>query len=234
MRVGVRARRRGVSGEISGSQPVSLSRDNMSLLKSQPYSVTWKADGTRYMLLLMRDGAYLVDRKFGVRRRADGSVAAQKFGTSVHHCTLMDGEMVVDTDPQTKKETRRYLAYDLMAINGERVTQRPFLERLNIIRVRRGTKKSVSRASRTERSVRGAQGAVFGSYQGIPSAQVRAHARGKVHPGSLPRERRFNFPTFQARRPQSVRGVAQVEISRTQLGRFSVTRLERQWITLRG
>jgi mRNA-capping enzyme len=46
----------------------------------------------------------------------------------------MDGEMVVDTDPQTKKQTRRYLAYDLMAINGERVTQRPFLERLNIVR----------------------------------------------------------------------------------------------------
>ena len=107
----------------------------MSLLKSQPYSVTWKADGTRYMLLLMRDGAYLVDRKFDVRRvQMRFPLPHKKFGTSVHHCTLMDGEMVVDTDPQTKKETRRYLAYDLMAINGERVTQRPFLERLNIIR----------------------------------------------------------------------------------------------------
>jgi len=121
--------------KFPGSQPVSLSRDNMSLLKSQPYSVTWKADGTRYMLLLMRDGAYLVDRKFDVRRvQMRFPLPHKKFGTSVHHCTLMDGEMVVDTDPQTKKETRRYLAYDLMAINGERVTQRPFLERLNIIR----------------------------------------------------------------------------------------------------
>ena len=121
--------------KFPGSQPVSLGRDNMSLLKREPYSVTWKADGTRYLLMLMRDGAYLVDRKFSIRRvQMRFPLPHKKFGTSVHHCTLMDGEMVVDTDPTTKKQTRRYLAYDLMSINGEKVTQRPFLERLNIIR----------------------------------------------------------------------------------------------------
>ena len=118
-----------------GSQPVSLSRDNMSLLKREPYSVTWKADGTRYLLLLMRDGSYLIDRKFSVRRvQMRFPLPHKKFGMSVHHCTLMDVEMVVDTDPETKKQTRRYLAYDLMAVNGERVANRPFLERLNIVR----------------------------------------------------------------------------------------------------
>ena len=30
--------------------------------------VTWKADGTRYLLLLCMWGAYLVDRSFHVRR----------------------------------------------------------------------------------------------------------------------------------------------------------------------
>lgn len=30
--------------------------------------MTWKADGTRYMLLLCRNGTYLVDRKFAVTR----------------------------------------------------------------------------------------------------------------------------------------------------------------------
>lgn len=123
------------STNFPGSQPVSLGRDNMALLKREPYSVTWKADGTRYLLLLMRDGAYLVDRKFSVRRaQMRFPLPHKKFGMAVHHCTLMDGEMVVDTDPETKKQTRRYLAYDLMAINGERVTNRPFLERLNIVR----------------------------------------------------------------------------------------------------
>jgi mRNA-capping enzyme len=128
----------GASGRVDnfpGSQPVSLSRNNMELLKREPYSVTWKADGTRYLLMLMRDGTYLIDRKFAIRRvQMRFPLPHKKFGTNVHHCTLMDGEMVVDTDPQTKKQTRRYLAYDLMAINGERVTQRPFLERLNIVR----------------------------------------------------------------------------------------------------
>lgn len=30
--------------------------------------VTWKADGTRYMLVLLRWGTYLVDRKFSITR----------------------------------------------------------------------------------------------------------------------------------------------------------------------
>ena len=39
-----------------GSQPVSLARSNMGLLNERRYWVTWKADGTRYMLLLCRWG----------------------------------------------------------------------------------------------------------------------------------------------------------------------------------
>jgi hypothetical protein len=32
------------------------------------YLVTWKADGVRYMMLITQLGAYLIDRKFAVRR----------------------------------------------------------------------------------------------------------------------------------------------------------------------
>lgn len=35
----------------------------------------------------------------------------------VHHFTLLDGEMIIDTVPDTRKQERRYLIYDLMAIN---------------------------------------------------------------------------------------------------------------------
>lgn len=38
-----------------GSQPVSMDRDNISFLRLNPYKVSWKADGTRYMMLI--DGA---------------------------------------------------------------------------------------------------------------------------------------------------------------------------------
>ena len=53
---------------LPGSQPVSLDASNQGLLGERQYWVTWKADGTRYMLLLLRWGTYLVDRKFTIRR----------------------------------------------------------------------------------------------------------------------------------------------------------------------
>ncbi len=48
----------GMAGRVffPGSQPVSLARSNMGLLSERRYWVTWKADGTRYMLLLCRWG----------------------------------------------------------------------------------------------------------------------------------------------------------------------------------
>ena len=34
-----------------------------------------------------------------------------------HHFTLLDGEMIIDTVPDSQKQERRYLIYDMMAIN---------------------------------------------------------------------------------------------------------------------
>ncbi|KAL5134999.1 mRNA-capping enzyme [Glycine soja] len=38
-----------------GSHPVSLNRDNLQLLRQRYYYATWKADGTRYMMLITCD-----------------------------------------------------------------------------------------------------------------------------------------------------------------------------------
>lgn len=35
-----------------------------------------------------------------------------------HHYTLLDGEMIIDTLPDSHKQERRYLIYDLIAINS--------------------------------------------------------------------------------------------------------------------
>ena len=51
-----------------GSQPVSLARANWDLLASHHFRVTWKADGTRYMLFICSWGVYTIDRAFRVRR----------------------------------------------------------------------------------------------------------------------------------------------------------------------
>ncbi|KAL5710471.1 mRNA guanylyltransferase [Ranunculus cassubicifolius] len=116
-----------------GPHPVSLSRKNLHLLGKRFFYTTWKAVGTRYMMLLTWDGCYLIDRYFNFRR------VQMKFPTNqtidglhkkTHNFTLIDGEMVIDTMPHTGKQERRYLAYDLMAINNESIIDLPFHERL--------------------------------------------------------------------------------------------------------
>ncbi|OEL31828.1 hypothetical protein BAE44_0007153, partial [Dichanthelium oligosanthes] len=78
--------------QFPGSHPVSLNRDNLQLLRQRYYYATWKADGTRYMML------------------------------GLHDTTLLDGEMVIDTVPGSGLK-RRYLAYDLMALDSVSKTQ---------------------------------------------------------------------------------------------------------------
>lgn len=46
-----------------GCQPVSMDRQNIQLLQRKPYRVSWKADGTRYMMLIQRENEiYFFDR----------------------------------------------------------------------------------------------------------------------------------------------------------------------------
>lgn len=43
-------------------------RKNLALLRQKYYYATWKADGTRYMMLITREGVFLIDRNFRFRR----------------------------------------------------------------------------------------------------------------------------------------------------------------------
>ncbi|XP_004301983.1 PREDICTED: mRNA-capping enzyme-like [Fragaria vesca subsp. vesca] len=131
-------RSRNISSKFPGSHPVSLSREKLQLLRQRYYYATWKADGTRYMMLITKDGCYLVDRKFNFRRvqmrfpcKHTNGLAEKS--TSTHHYTLLDGEMVIDTEPGSQKKQRRYLIYDIMAINKRPVVQFPFHERWKMI-----------------------------------------------------------------------------------------------------
>jgi len=117
------------SGEFPGAQPVSLMRtDAPQLLEpAMDYRVSWKVDGTRYMMLLLHGGAYLLDRA-GRVRRVQMRFPGPEFEAGKAHrpmrtldYTLLDGEMVVDV-PQaggsagpSPMPVRRFLAYDLCA-----------------------------------------------------------------------------------------------------------------------
>ncbi|KAF2314892.1 hypothetical protein GH714_037089 [Hevea brasiliensis] len=136
--------------QFPGSHPVSLnsltaithflckmdSNRQITALKTANYYATWKADGTRYMMLITRDGCYLIDRNFYFRRvdmRFPCKHTNKGVPDQIHHYTLLDGEMVIDTDSNTRKQERRYLIYDVMAINQVSVVELPFHERWRIL-----------------------------------------------------------------------------------------------------
>ena len=134
------------SMDFPGSQPVSLARSNAGLLANLPYMVSWKADGTRYLMLLMHGGAYLIDRAARVRRCQLRLPAPHRHGQMndyMHHGVLLDGEMVVDSKiPRGPPADRRFLVYDcctlgdedkLVEASGVPRKEAPFLERWNAV-----------------------------------------------------------------------------------------------------
>ncbi|CDP06519.1 unnamed protein product [Coffea canephora] len=128
----------GVKGlsQFPGSHPVSLNSENVKLLRQRYYYATWKADGTRYMMLITMDGCYLIDRHFQFRRvqmRFPCRHTNEGIAEKTHHFTLLDGEMIIDTMPDSQKQERRYLIYDMMAINSVSLIERPFYERWKML-----------------------------------------------------------------------------------------------------
>ncbi|XP_078158081.1 uncharacterized protein LOC144553751 [Carex rostrata] len=117
--------------QFPGSHPVSLNSENLQLLRQRYYYTTWKADGTRYMMLILREGCYLIDRNFEFRR-VQMRFPLKNIHDGFHDMTLIDGEMIIDKIPEVGLK-RRYLAYDLMALNGSSKVKLPFAERWKLI-----------------------------------------------------------------------------------------------------
>ncbi|KAI9196769.1 hypothetical protein LWI28_026842 [Acer negundo] len=122
--------------QFPGSHPVSLDSENLQLLRQRYYYATWKADGTRYMMLITMDGCFLIDRTFNFRRvqmRFPCRHPNEGLGEKTHHFTLLDGEMIIDQLPDSQKQERRYLIYDMIAINQVSIIERPFYERWKML-----------------------------------------------------------------------------------------------------
>ncbi|XP_072967023.1 uncharacterized protein [Typha angustifolia] len=119
------------NAQFPGSHPVSLNRENLQLLRQRYYYATWKADGTRYMMLITRDGCYLIDRNFCFRR-VQMRFPFKNINEGFHDGTLIDGEMIIDTIPDAGLK-RRYLAYDLMALNLCSKIKLPFSDRWKLL-----------------------------------------------------------------------------------------------------
>ncbi|XP_063975438.1 mRNA-capping enzyme [Diachasmimorpha longicaudata] len=113
------------TGGFPGSQPVSMDKNNLRLLQEKPYRVSWKADGTRYMLLIQGDGElFFIDRNNSVFEIKGLSFPHPRDISRLLRDTLLDGEMVIDKDNGI--EYPRYLAYDVIMYDGRDVSKHSF------------------------------------------------------------------------------------------------------------
>ncbi|KAK2721528.1 uncharacterized protein LOC136035593 [Artemia franciscana] len=117
-----------------GGQPVSLTQDNIEFLKKFKYQVTWRADGTRFMMLIQGEKTYLCDRDYKIYE-----VSAKFYSNKM--CllkdTLLDGVLVLDKWKNKKSglEESRYnfLIYDIISYDGKNIGSSPFNIRLDCI-----------------------------------------------------------------------------------------------------
>lgn len=112
-----------------GCQPVSMDKQNLGFLAERPYKVSWKADGTRYIMLINgKDEIYFADRDNCIYK-VDGLTFLHRKDPNKHLAeTLLDGEMVIDVVDGNK--IPRYLAYDIIRFEGQPVGKVDFGTRL--------------------------------------------------------------------------------------------------------
>uniref|UniRef100_A0A672GMF3 mRNA-capping enzyme n=1 Tax=Salarias fasciatus TaxID=181472 RepID=A0A672GMF3_SALFA len=112
-----------------GAQPVSMDRQNLHFLEQNPYKVSWKADGTRYMMLINgKNEVFMIDRDNTIFHIAKLEFPFRK-DPRVHLAnTLLDGEMIIDK--VNGQPVPRYLIYDIIKFNGQPVGQCDFNIRL--------------------------------------------------------------------------------------------------------
>ncbi|KRZ14995.1 mRNA-capping enzyme [Trichinella zimbabwensis] len=114
-----------------GAQPVSMDRSNINLLAQELYKVSWKADGTRYMMLIENENdVFMIDRKNNIFSVPGLSFFLPDLSASPKQ-TLVDGELVLDR--LNGVIYPRYLIYDVMAINGTSVVNLSYYDRERII-----------------------------------------------------------------------------------------------------
>ncbi|KMZ09711.1 mRNA-capping enzyme [Drosophila simulans] len=108
-----------------GAQPVSMDRENIKRLSEIPYRVSWKADGTRYMMLIDgKDEVYFFDRNHSCFQVENVTFVESRNLNEHLDGTLVDGEMVLDKIGETV--TPRYLIYDIVRLSNRDVREEPF------------------------------------------------------------------------------------------------------------
>lgn len=115
-----------------GCQPVSMDCTNIKFLHMKPYMVSWKADGTRYMMLIKdKDQIYFFDRDNSCFKVENVKFVVKRDLMNPLQNSLVDGEMVIDR--YNGQSTPRYLIYDIVCLEGVDVSRHSFTERMKLI-----------------------------------------------------------------------------------------------------
>lgn len=108
-----------------GGQPVSMDLNNIHLLSQKPYRVSWKADGSRYMMLILKENeVYFFDRDNSCFQVSGMRFPCREDINEHIHETLIDGEMVIDK--VNGLSIPRYLVYDIVCLNGTSYMENEF------------------------------------------------------------------------------------------------------------
>ncbi|KAE8140809.1 mRNA capping enzyme, catalytic domain-containing protein [Aspergillus pseudotamarii] len=122
-----------------GAAPVSFSSQHLAELQQKDYYVCEKTDGIRCLMYMERGSAdseisemhYLIDRKNHYRHVPGLHFPKPDDETflSIHHNTIIDGELVLDTYEDGSQQLK-YLVFDILTLGGHRVMHDPFDKRL--------------------------------------------------------------------------------------------------------
>jgi len=117
------------SSGFPGSQPVSMDIKNLKNLTTTKYKVSWKADGTRYMMVIDgKDEVYMLDRDNSVFHVPNLNFFKRKDLNAHLADTLLDGELIIDkVDGQ---DIPRFLVYDIVKFESIEVGKTDFDRRM--------------------------------------------------------------------------------------------------------
>ena len=109
-----------------------MTRENILFLRQKKYKVSWKADGTRYiMAILGPDQVFMIDRDNAVFKISNVKFPKRKDLNLHLQDILVDGEMVLDE--VNGEKFPRYLIYDIIRFGENKVGKMPFSTRLHCI-----------------------------------------------------------------------------------------------------